>query len=61
VDVLQRVHRHFRQNLPGASEDRWFAMEIEWKLIGEDRTLLVKQARPHNFGQRERPTDCREF
>jgi hypothetical protein len=36
-------------------------MEIEFKLIGEDRQLHVKQARPHSFGQPEIIRDCREL
>jgi hypothetical protein len=36
-------------------------MQIEWKLLKPDRTLLVKQARPYTFGSLEIPQDCREF
>jgi hypothetical protein len=41
--------------------NRLYAMQIEWKLIGPQRRLLVKQARPYNFGDIDAPTDCREF
>jgi hypothetical protein len=36
-------------------------MQIEWKLIGPERRLLVKQARPYSFGTLEMPGDCREY
>jgi hypothetical protein len=36
-------------------------MQIEFKFVGPERQLLVKQARPHAFGHREIILDCREF
>ncbi len=59
--ALQAVHDHFRPLLDPEAENAWFAMEIEFKLMGSERRLLVKQARPHSFGRREIIADCREF
>lgn len=63
VRALRAVHDHFRPLLDPALEERWFAMEIEFKLIGDARQLLIKQARPHTFGAGfgDVPADCREF
>jgi hypothetical protein len=59
--ALDAVHHHFRPLLDPKQENRLFAMQIEWKLIGPERRLLVKQARPYNFGDLDAPTDCRSF
>jgi hypothetical protein len=59
--ALRAIHAHFRPLIDPRSEDRWFAMDIEFKLLGADRTLLVKQARPYSFGSAEVPADCREL
>jgi len=59
--VVSGIHDHFRNLLDPAGTDRWFAMDIEAKLIGLDRHVVIKQARPFNFGRVERPTDCREY
>jgi hypothetical protein len=59
--ALSAVHNHFRPLLDPEEENRWFAMEVEFKLIGPARQLHVKQARPHSFGQPEIIADCREF
>ncbi len=59
--ALDSVHRHFRPLIDPEHENLLFAMQIEWKLIGPQRRLLVKQARPYNFGALDAPTDCREF
>ena len=34
---------------PNKTNDR-FAMDIEFKIVGDDRELVVKQARPYSFG-----------
>lgn len=39
----------------------WCARDIEAKLVGEERRVVIKQARPFNFGRAERPVDCREY
>jgi hypothetical protein len=59
--ALESIHLHFRPLLDAEQTNRLFAMQIEWKLIGPERRLLVKQARPYNFGSIDAPTDCREF
>jgi hypothetical protein len=59
--TLSAIHYHFLPRLDPARENRWFAMDVELKLIGPDRQLLVKQARPYSFGNVEVPADCREF
>ena len=58
--ALHTVHQVFDRLLNPGAEDPWFAMEIEFKFLGPDRRLLVKQARPHSF---RAPTfsDCREL
>jgi hypothetical protein len=59
--ALGAIHDHFRPKLDPMQENRWFAMEIEFKLLDQDRALLVKQARPHSFGADTFSTDCRDF
>lgn len=59
--ALESIHQHFRPLVDPTSENQLFAMQIEWKLIGDQRRLLVKQARPYNFGDLDVPTDCRGF
>jgi phosphoenolpyruvate synthase/pyruvate phosphate dikinase len=48
---LARIHDHFRPLLDPDQQSSWFAMDIEWKLIGPARQLVIKQARPYSFGQ----------
>ena len=57
---LGAIHNHFQARLDPMHLNRWFAMDDEWKLIGPERQLVVKQARPF-FGRADVPTDCREF
>ncbi len=59
--ALDAVHQHFRPLLDPKHDNRLFAMQIEWKLMGAERKLLVKQARPYDFGDLDAPTDCRSF
>jgi hypothetical protein len=59
--ALEAVHDHFRPRLDPDEENPWFAMEIELKIIGPERQLHVKQARPHSFGEPEIIPDCREL
>jgi hypothetical protein len=59
--VVSGIHEHFRRLLDPESQDRWFAMDLEAKLVGNDRHVVIKQARPFNFGRVERPSDCREY
>jgi hypothetical protein len=57
---LDAIHKHFRKRLDPMRQNRWFAVDIELKLIGDDRRLLIKQARPYSFGRADVPVDCRE-
>jgi len=59
--ALGAIHNHFRARLDPTRANRWFAMDIEWKLVGPERQLVIKQARPYSFGRADVPTDCREF
>jgi hypothetical protein len=57
---LYRIHEHFRPLLDPAQENSWFAMDIEWKLMGDERALVIKQARAYSFGE-ETPTGWCDF
>jgi hypothetical protein len=59
--ALAAIHQHFEPWIDPDHTNRLYAMQIEWKLIGPERRLLVKQARPYNFGDIDAPTDCRSF
>lgn len=59
--ALESIHDHFHPLIDPEDKNRLYAMQIEWKLIGPERRLLVKQARPYNFGGLDAPADCREF
>lgn len=59
--VLDGVHDHFKRALDPSDANRWFAVDVEFKLLGDERALLLKQARPYTFGRVEIPADCREF
>jgi hypothetical protein len=59
--ALGAIHAHFAPLVDPQGANRLFAMQIEFKLIGQDRRLLVKQARPYTFGTLDVPQDCREF
>ncbi|HKU44088.1 MAG TPA: PEP/pyruvate-binding domain-containing protein [Polyangiales bacterium] len=58
---LRAVHDYFQLQLDPMGENRWFAMDVEIKLMGPERRIVFKQARPYSFGRMERPADCREF
>lgn len=59
--ALRTVHDLFAPVIDPDGADPWFAMEVELKLIGADRRLLIKQARPHSFGRPVTFGDCREL
>jgi hypothetical protein len=59
--ALRTVHDLFAPVVDPTGADPWFAMEVEFKLIGADRRLLIKQARPHSFGRPISFGDCREL
>ena len=58
---LGAIHDHFRPLLDPEGTNRWFAMDMEFKLLGDEHTLLFKQARQYSFGHADIPADCREF
>jgi hypothetical protein len=58
---LRKIHDHFKRLIDPNDDNHWFAVDIELKLLGDERELLVKQARPYSFGRAEVPQDCREF
>jgi hypothetical protein len=58
---MSAIHDHFRALLDPQATQRWFAMDVELKLVGDAREVVVKQARPYSFGRVEVPKDCREF
>jgi hypothetical protein len=61
ICTLAGIHSAFRPLLDPDNANRYFAMDIEFKLVGPERQLLVKQARPFSFGALEPVGDCREF
>jgi hypothetical protein len=59
--TLLAIHQGFLPLIDPEGANRWFAMDVEFKVVGEERNLVVKQARPYSFGDVEPPVDCREF
>ena len=59
--ALRAVHEHFHPLLDPSANNPWFALEVEFKLVGPERQVYIKQARPHSFGAREIIRDCREL
>jgi len=59
--TVREIQQHFEPLIDPAGENRWFAMDIEFKLMGASRALWVKQARPYSFGATPIPVDCREL
>lgn len=59
--AMSAIHDWFRPLLDPDNENAYFTMESEFKLIGPERTLLIKQARPHSFGSEQAIGDCREL
>jgi hypothetical protein len=59
--AAQAVVNHFRPLLDPLQQNAYFTMDIEFKLLGNERTLLLKQARPYSFGSWEDPGDCRQL
>jgi hypothetical protein len=57
---LKQIHDHFRPLVDPNQQNPWFAMDIEFKFIGHDRQLVIKQARPYSFGQ-EAPSGWCDF
>jgi Pyruvate phosphate dikinase, AMP/ATP-binding domain/Lamin Tail Domain len=59
--LMRTVHQHFQGRLDPERRNRWFTMESEFKLVGQGRMLILKQARPYVFGSLDVPADCREL
>ena len=59
--ALHAIHTHFSRIIDPQGEDQWFTMETEFKLIGENRDFVIKQARPHTFSSYGMIDDCREI
>lgn len=59
--VMSAVQTHFKELLDPRDENRWLTLETEFKLLGAERELLIKQARPYPLGRLSVPNDCREF
>ena len=57
--VTRGIQAHFKPVLDPDDSQDWFAMDIEFKRVGPEQNLVVKQARPYSFGSAEIPTDCR--
>lgn len=59
--AMRAIVEHFRPLLDPEGRDAYFTMDMEMKLVGEQRKLLIKQARPYTLGSWQDPGDCREF
>lgn len=59
--AMDAVQEHFRQILDPDNANRWFTMETEFKFLGQERQLLIKQVRPFQLGTQDVPNDCRDF
>lgn len=59
--AMAAIHAWFKPLLDPDDEDPYFTMESEFKLLGAERKLLIKQARPHTFGAAHALGDCREL
>jgi hypothetical protein len=57
---LAALNQYFRPRLDPAEENPWFAVDIEFKLMGPERELVIKQSRSYSFGQ-ETPTSWCDF
>ncbi len=60
VCSLLDIHQHFQPLIDPEGDNRWFAMDIEFKLLGDGRAPLIKQARPYSFGD-DVPTDWCDY
>jgi hypothetical protein len=62
LDCFLRVaEARFRGKLDPQQKNPWFSIEFEWKLVGPERRLVIKQGRPYAFGAADLPLDCRAF
>ena len=47
--LVNQIEAHFQEALDPNEENRWFAIDAEFKLVGDDRNIIIKQARPYSF------------
>jgi hypothetical protein len=57
--ALGALHDHFKGLFDPDDQNRWFTIEVEFKLVGDGRQLMIKQARPFPFSTTDLPSDCR--
>ena len=57
---LAALNQYFRPRLDPNEENPWFAVDIEFKLMGPERALVIKQSRSYSFGE-ETPTSWCDF
>jgi hypothetical protein len=57
---LAALNQYFRPRLDPEQKNPWFAVDIEFKLMGPARELVIKQSRGYSFGQ-ETPTSWCDF
>ncbi|MFT3925154.1 MAG: PEP/pyruvate-binding domain-containing protein [Myxococcales bacterium] len=57
--ALGALHDHFEALMNADGKNRWFTMEVEFKVVGDARDLVIKQARPFPFSAARLPADCR--
>jgi hypothetical protein len=48
---LDAIEAHFRPLVDPERKNPWFAVDIEFKLMGPEHALVIKQARPYSFGR----------
>jgi hypothetical protein len=59
--AMRAIVDHFRPIIDPESTDPYFTMDLEFKFLGNERQLLIKQARPYSFGSWSDPGDCRDL
>jgi hypothetical protein len=57
---LAALNQYFRPRLDPNQENPWFAVDIEFKLMGPERALVIKQSRSYSFGE-EPPSGWCDF
>jgi hypothetical protein len=57
---LVALNQYFRPRLDPEQKNPWFAIDIEFKLMGPARELVIKQSRSYSFGE-EAPTSWCDF
>jgi hypothetical protein len=59
--AMRAIVNHFRPLLDPDQRNEYFTMDMELKILGDQRELLIKQARPFSFGAWQDPGDCRSL